>query len=209
VARLEAGGAAYALVPLPFFLKHEKALRLAARAQAVPQGGHASEVWSLVAGKGRVRAAAALDGYEILSLAGYAPRFVTGTALGAWGRPPGTAKVVATSSALSGLKRAAEGDKVAVLLDGAQAAALSALPFAAELEVVARSAPVPAVLFCSVGASGSPPSQADVVKALLALGDRPVGSAALSGLRIQEFVAVDEGALRRARGGYEGVLAAP
>lgn len=202
VSELGRPEATFALVPLCFFLKHEKALGLVARAQAVPQGGAANEVWSLVAGKGRVTGAAALDGYELVSLAGYAPSFVKGAALGAWGKVPSTARVVASSSVLSGLRRAAAGEKVALLLDGAQSAALSSLPIAADLEVVARSAPLPSVVFCTVGGRAGDTKERDVVKALLELTDRPGGAAALSGLRIQEFLAVDEGALQRARSGY-------
>jgi hypothetical protein len=58
--RLGRSDAAFALVPLPFFLKHEKALKLVAQAQASPQGGEATETWSLVTGKGRLTGAAGL-----------------------------------------------------------------------------------------------------------------------------------------------------
>ena len=68
VQRLGRPDAAFALVPLPFFLKYEAKLRLTARAQAVMQGGTASEAWSLVAGKGRLSSAAALEDLAVPSV---------------------------------------------------------------------------------------------------------------------------------------------
>jgi hypothetical protein len=205
--RLGHPDAAFALVPLPFFLKHEKALRLVARAQASPQGGEATETWSLVTGKGRLTGAAGLDGWEIVSLAAYAPDFVRGAALGAWGKVPATTRIVPTGAVISALRRAATGEKVAVLLDHAQAAALDSLPFFADLEVVTRSAPMPGVVFCTVARRAGESRESAVVKALLELGARPAGAAALSGLRLQAFESVDEAGLARARQGYAAALA--
>lgn len=200
--RLSRPDAAFALVPLSFFLKHENALGLVSRAQAVPQGGEANETWSLVAGKGRLLGAAGLDGWQIVSRAGYAPRFVKGAALGSWGKVPASARVVASSAVLSDLEKAAAGEKVALLLDPAQAAVLSSLPFAAQLEVVTRSAPMPAVVFCTVAGRAGGEREGAVAKAILELERHPGGPAALLAVRIQEFVPVDEAALKRARSGY-------
>jgi hypothetical protein len=202
VERLGQPDAAFALVPLPFFLKHETALKLVASVQAVPQGGASTEVWSLVAGKGRVSGPAALDGWELVSLAGYAPSFVRGSALGAWGKVPASARVAASGAVLSALHKAALGEKVAVLLDGAQAAAVDSLPFAADLEVVTRSAPMPAVVFCAVSGRGGPLRERAIVKALLELEARPAGAAAVSALRLQGFEPVDQASLTRARKAY-------
>src|SRR5262249_5341563 len=69
VKRLGEADAALLLSPLPFFLKYEETLRLSARAQAVMQGGAPSEAWSLVAGKGRLKSAEALAGFELVSAA--------------------------------------------------------------------------------------------------------------------------------------------
>ena len=52
---------------------------------------------------------------------------------------------------LSALRRVVKGEDVAVLLDGAQGDALPTLPFAAELEVLARSEPLPAAVVATVG----------------------------------------------------------
>ncbi len=82
-----------------------------------------------------------LAGYEILSLAGYAPRFVRGPALGEWGALPRGVTITFSPAVLTGLRKASGGAKVAVLLDSAQAAALPTLPYAAKLKVVARSRP--------------------------------------------------------------------
>src|SRR5512141_181508 len=93
VARLRAPDAAIALVSLPFFLKHEKALALKAQLSPVLQGGAATERWALVAKKGKASSPAALDGFTILSSAGFAPAFVRGAALGGWGKLPASVRV--------------------------------------------------------------------------------------------------------------------
>jgi hypothetical protein len=129
-----------ALTPLPFFLKHAAALKLAPRLGVEAQG-KATETWSLVAKKGRLASPAALAGMTVSSIAGYAPEFVRGAVAG-WGRLPADAKVVESSQVLSALRKAASGGDVALLLDGSQAAALPTLPFAGELEVVARAGPL-------------------------------------------------------------------
>ena len=204
--RLARPDAAFALVPLPFFLKHEKALKLVAHAQASPQGGEATETWSLVAGKGKLAGAAGLEGWEIVSLAAYAPAFVRGSVLGAWGKVPASTRLVASGAVLSALRRAATGEKVAVLLDRAQAAALDALPFYSDLEVVTRSAAMPGVVFCAVAGRAGDARERPLLKALLELEARAAGAAALSGLRLQAFEPVDEAGLGRARQGYAAAL---
>lgn len=149
VARLREGDAGVALVTLPFFLQHGAALGLSPRLQVEVAGSGLTERWALVARKGRVAAPADLAGLTVLSSAGYAAGFVRG-APGAWGRLPEAARVATTGQVLSALRKAAGGADVAVLLDGAQAAALGGLPFAADLEVLARSAPVPTALVVTV-----------------------------------------------------------
>jgi hypothetical protein len=150
VARLTEGGAGIAIVTLPFFVKHGEALKLVPRMQVEQKGTGLTETWSLVAKKARVSSPASLAGFTVASIAGYAPRFVRGT-LAAWGTVPEGVKVVPTKQVLSALRRAAAGEDVAVFLDGTQGAALGSLPFAAELEVVARSEPLPAAFVCTVG----------------------------------------------------------
>ena len=204
--RLARPDAAFALVPLPFFLKHEKALKLVAHAQALPQGGEATETWSLVAGKGRLAGAAALDGWELVSLAAYAPAFVRGSALGVWGKVPATTRLLASGAVLSALRQAATGERVAALLDSAQAAALDSLPFYQDLEVVTRSAPMPGVVFCTAAGRAGEVREHALLKALLELAARPAGAAALSGLRLSAFEPVDEAGLARARQGYAAAL---
>jgi hypothetical protein len=199
VARLERPDAAVALVTLPFYAKHGSALRLAARLAVVTQGQQLpSEVWTLVAGKGRIASPAALAGFTVASTAGYAPGFVRGVLAG-WGPLPDGAQVVQSSQVLSALRKAASGADVAVLLDGAQSAALGSLPFADELEVVARSAPVPSAVVATVGDRLSPARWRALEKALLALPSAPGGGAALEGLRMARFVPLDPGAIAAAR----------
>ena len=198
VARLGQPDAAVALVSLPFFLRHGAALGLVPRLQAELAGQGLTERWSLVARKGRVARPADLAGLTVLSTAGYAPDFVRG-ALGPWGRLPGAAAVAPTAQVLSALRKAAKGEAVAVLLDGAQAEALATLPFAADLEVVARSAPVPTSLVATVGTRLAGARWAALEKAFLSVAADPGGAAALAGVRMARFAPVDAAALAAAR----------
>ena len=202
VARLRAKDAAVAMVSLPFFLKHEKDLALRPELEPVQQGAAATERWSLVARKGRVASAAALDGFTILSSAGFAPAFVRGPALGAFGKLPRSVKIVQSAAVLSGLRRAAAGEPVAILLDGAQAAALPTLPFAADLEVVARSPELPSGVIATVDRRLAPARWTKIAAALRDLPSAPAGAEALAGIRMARFVPLDAKALAAARSAY-------
>lgn len=191
--RLAEPGTVGALVPLPFFLKHEAALKLVARLQVETQTG-ATEVWSLVAKKGRVKGPESLQGFTVYSIAGYAPEFVR-AAPGAWGRIPETVRVVESSQVLSSLRKVSSGADVAVLLDSAQAEALPTLPFADQLETVAKSEPLPGAVVASVQKRLSP----NVEKALLGLGGDAKGKVALEGIRMRRFLPIDASALESAR----------
>lgn len=202
VARLRAPDAAIAMVSLPFFLKHARELSLRAELQPVPQGADAGERWSLVARRGRVTSPAALDGFTLLSSAGYAPAFVRGPALGAWGKLPASVKISASAAVLSGLRRAAAGEPVALLLDGAQAAALATLPFASELEVVARSPALPAGVVAAVDRRVPAPRWKKLAAALQALAGEAAGAEALAAIRMSRFVPLETKALAAAQRAY-------
>ena len=207
--RLARADAGFALVPLPFFLKHEVRLKLVAQAQAVAEGGRAQETWALVAAKGKVTGPAVLDGWEIVSSAAYAPGFVRGTALRAWGPVPAGARLVASGAVLSALRRAAAGEKVALVLDSAETAALPSLPFAKELEVVTRSPAMPATLVCSLTGRVGPARIEQAKKGLLDLVHRPSGAAALAAMRTESFASLDTESLGRARAAYLAVKDSP
>lgn len=209
LSRLARPDAAFAFVPLSFFLQHEKALGLSPLAQAVRKGGEAKESWTLVAGKGKLASPAGLDGWQLVSLASYSPRFVRGTALGGWGPVPAGTKLLASGSVLSALRKAAAGEKVALLLDAEQAAGLSSLPFAAQLEVVHRSATVPVSVFCAVGGRAPKPRQKAVAEALRKLDGGSAGASALAGIRVTRFVAVDEASLASARAAFAAAPEGP
>jgi hypothetical protein len=202
VKRLRAPDAALALVSLPFYLKHEKELGLKARLQAVAKGRPPLEVWTLVAKKGRVTGPQALEGFTISSSAGFAPGFVRGPALGGFGPLPAGVRVAQSAQVLSALRRAASGDPTAVLLDGAQGAALASLPFAGELEAVTRSAPLPAGIVATVDARLPAKAWSAVDAALRALPSDPAGASAIAGLQMERFTPVDEAALGAAREAY-------
>ena len=202
VERLRAKDAAAALVSLPFYLKHERDLALRAHLQAVAKGRPDLERWALLAKKGRVATPAALDGFTLVSSAAFAPAFLRGPALGGYGPLPASVRVVQSGSVLSSLRRAAAGEPVAVLVDGAQGAALSSLPFASELEAVTRSPPLPAGVVAAVDARLAPKAWSAVEAALLALPSDARGASALDALRTARFTPVDEGALAAARKAY-------
>lgn len=205
LVRLAQPDAAVTLVPLPFWLKHRAALGLAPRLQAIQQGGEIAEAWSLVVPAAADARPSDLAGYQVLSLAGYAPRFVRGPVLGEWGTLPPDVTIRFSQAVLSGLRKASAGAKVAVLLDRAQAAALPSLPYAAKLKVATRSRPLPVAVLCTVGERMPAARRAALVKALAALGSRPGEMDVLAGVRMRRFVAVDQQALDAARAAFEAV----
>ena len=207
--RLARPDSGFLFAPLPFYLAHEAPLRLVARAQAVMEGGRPTEEDALVAGKGKLSGPAALSGWEILGTVGYSPRFVRGPVLGSWGELPPTTKIVFSGAVLSALRRSVAGEKVAVLLDRSQAAGLASLPFGGELEVVARSGPLPAFIVATVGDRVLPPRVDQITKALLGLAARADGAAVLSSLRLARFVPLDHAGLGKARRAYAAVAARP
>ena len=199
VDRLAASDAAVALVALPFWLEHRAALELAPHLQAVEEGGDAVEAWTLVAPAGVVSGAPGLAGFELVTISGYAPRFVRGPALGPWGDLPADVRIVSSNNVLSAMRRASQGNKVAVLLDRASAAAVPTLPFASKLQVVTRSAPLPVAVLSVVGDRVPAAKLKALLKGLTSLETTPSGKLALAGVRLTRFVAADQAALTRAR----------
>lgn len=202
IARLKSKTPSFALVPLPFYLSHAHELKLTARAQAVEKDGQPLVSWTLVAKKGRVISASTLSGFTLVSLAAYNPDFIRNVALVNWGRLPADVTFAATGQVLSALRKAASGDDVAVLLDASQTASLSTLPFAAELEVVTTSPPVPGIVVCTVGTSIGPAETKQFVAGVLKLNETPEGLSALDAVRMAKFVPLDAKALDAARAAY-------
>jgi len=197
--RLAASDAALLLAPLPLWLKHRGGLALQPHLQAVEEGGEAAEAWTLVAPSGAVTGPAGLAGFELTSIAGYSPRFIRGTVLGGWGELPPTVTIAFSNAVVSGLRRASAGGKVAVLLDRAQAAALPTLPFAARLQVVTRSMPLPVSVLSVVRGRLPAARLASLLKGFTTLTGAPAGRDALAGVRLARFVPADQAALVRAR----------
>ena len=190
VNRLVADDAAIALVPLPVFLQHGATLGLKPRLETEQDSG-GTEVWSLVAKKGAIASPASLEGWELTGKSGYAPGFVRGPVLRAWGVVPATARITFSAGILSVLRRVAAGEKIAAILDGEQTASLAALPFANDLEVVARSKPLPFSVLCIVRDHLAPAEAEGLVKALLRLHETEEGKGALKTMRIKRFLPVD------------------
>lgn len=188
------GEAAVGMVALPFFVQHGRALGMTPQLVVEQKGLGPTERWALVAKKGRVTRPADVARLTVFSLAGYAPGFVRNVLAPEWRLPEAT-PVTASAQVLSALRRASQGEDVAVLLDGAQGNALPTLPFAAELEVVARSAPLPAALVVRVGKRLGASRWAVLEKAFLALPGEPAGAAALEGIRMVGFTPVSAATL--------------
>jgi hypothetical protein len=198
LARLAEQDAAVALVPLPFFVKHRDALKLTARMQVQMKGSAATEVWSLVVKKGKVTSPAGLEGYTIISTVGYSPDFVRGS-LGGWGRIPSSVAITQSALVISALRKAAAGEKLAVFVDAAQVASLGSLPFASEIEVVARSVPLPAGFVCTVGSRMKEARWTTLGAALEKLATDPQGQTVLDGIRMTAFSPVDAKTLEAVR----------
>ncbi len=196
--RLEQPDSVLAIVTLPYFAEFGADPPLKPRLQVVRESGP-TEVWSLVAKRGRVTSAASLDGWEITGAIGYAPDFVRGTLLAAWGTLPASARVAFTTGVLSALRRAASGENVAVLLDRDQEKALAGLPFGKDLDVVFRSKPLPGTLLCTVGDRLPEGQAAALIKALLRLHKSPEGAEILKAMQIVRFEPVEGAAIEGLR----------
>jgi hypothetical protein len=174
-------------VPYPFFVEHAGELHLTPLVQADVVDVGPQQRWTLIAKSGRVAAPASMQGYTILSVAGYAPNFVRRVALEGWTLPPDV-KIESTGQVLSALRRVAAGEPVAVLLDQTQAGALGTLPFASQVKAVTQSAELPVALVAVVD-SRLPAGRAEALKAgLLKMGHAPGSTDALAPLRLRGFV---------------------
>jgi len=194
VTRLKAAG--IAMVSLPFFLQHEQALGLHARLQVVEKGRAALERWALVAQKGKVTSAGGLAGFTIATNIAFAPGFIRGTVLGGFGALPASAKIVQSTAVLSSLRKAANGDPIAVLVDATQEASLASLPFGAKLEVIAHSPPVPAGVIATIDARLTEATWQALSRSLLGLSQ---DHAAAETIQLTGFVPLDDKALGAAR----------
>jgi hypothetical protein len=187
LAKLKGADAVLAFVPYPFFVEHAAELHLTPLVQADVSDVGPQQRWTLVAKAGRITGPASMAGFTLLSAAGYAPDFVRHSALKDWALPPDV-KIESTGQILSALRRVAAGEAVAALLDQTQAAALSTLPFAAELKAVTQSAEMP-VAFITVVGSRVPAGRAHALQqALLKMGPAAGGADSLTPLRLHGFV---------------------
>jgi hypothetical protein len=188
LTKLRLADSVLAFVPYAFYVQYGAQLHLAPLAQADVSDVGTQERWTLV-GKagGGVTDGASMAGYTIVSAAGYAPEFVEHVALHTWNLPADI-KIESSGQVLSALRRAAGGEKVVVLLDQTQTAALPSLPFAAQLKTLTQSAPLP-VAIVSVVDARLPAARAKAFQAgLLKLNTQSGGAEALSALHLKGFV---------------------
>jgi hypothetical protein len=187
LARLAQPQAVVAFMPWPFYVQHAAQFHFKPLAQAdvLPVG--TTQRWTLVMQNGHAPPPAGLAGMNLISTAAYAPDFVRSVA--APGQPwPADVTLTASGQVLSGLRRAANGEPVALLLDQEQAAALPGLPFAAQLQSSVTSQPVPVALVAVVDGR-LPAARAEALKsALLKLSASSEGQAMLGRLRLKGFV---------------------
>ena len=187
LAKLGGTDSVLTFVPYAFYVQHAASLRLTPLAQADVLGVGTQEKWTLVAKAGPVTGPAAMTGYTILSVAGYAPEFVRHAALRDWTLPPDI-KIEATGQILSALRRVVSGEPVVALLDQTQAAALPTLPFAAQLKTLTQSAALPVALIAVVDARLPDPRAKAFQAALLKLNSTRGGADMLASLRLKGFV---------------------
>jgi hypothetical protein len=187
VERLKGDDVVAVLVPIPFWAEYHEELKLERMLRIVQEEG-SEEVWSLAAKKGRVSSPASLEEWELAGMPGYAPAFVR-QLLEKWGALPESTQIRFTSRVLGALRRAARGEDVAVLLDRAQAKALPALPFGAELEVIHTADPVPASFLCTVGDPTDDQKTLSLLAALLHLHEDERFQEALADMRVKRFEA--------------------
>jgi hypothetical protein len=179
---------ALAFVPYAFYVQHAAALHLAPLAQADVAGVGTQEHWTLV-GKagGPVTGPATMTGYTILSVAGYAPEFVRRSALASW-TLPADAKIEASGQILSALRRVASGEPVLALLDQTQTAALSTLPFAAQIKTLAQSTALPVALITVVDSRLPEARAKEFQAALIKMNSTSGGAQMLVSLKLKGFV---------------------
>ncbi len=196
LARLKSDDAVAAMVTLPFYLRHREELGLKPLLAGVA-AGEGDGAWSLVAVKGQLNDPVDLDGWTVAGLPAYHPGLVKGPVLSGWGELPPSAHIEFTSRALSALRKASRGDKVAVLLDQAQVDALPSLPYGESLEVVHVSGPMPTSLLCAVGGRLPAERLSRLVQAVRTLHEDPDGIALLKTIRMERFRELDHSELKR------------
>lgn len=200
---LRTAGTLFGVVPVPFFVAHGQELGLEPRLGIVTTTGQ-PERYALAVRKGTAAQAADLAGWEVTGAAGYAAGFVRRLFGKEFGLLPEDARVTFTASPLQALRRAAAGEKLAVVLDAAQSASLSNLPFGKDLQILARSEPLPSGLVCALKAPGAGGAKtvASILKGLERLPKSAEGSAALLAIRVERFEAIDAARVARLRADY-------
>lgn len=202
-AHLQESTSVLAVVPFSFYWMYRGELDLRPVLQVARDQG-ATETWSLIAHRGRITRPADLDGWELTGLPGYAPAFVRGPLLSDWGELPASLRITPATRVLAALRRAAADEEVAVLLDPAQEAALSSLPFSGDLEVVMQSPELPGFLICAVGGRLGDDRLSSVRRALLGLHKKKEGREILESMRMVRFQEIDRRELEENAGASTG-----
>lgn len=178
------------IVTLPFYLEHVRELGLHARLVAVQKGRPALDRWAVVVKKGRAADPSGLKSFTITSAVAFAPGFIRGVVLG--GKAISDVKLKQSTAVLSALRHAADGDPVAVVIDGATEASLATLPFGKDLEIIWHSPSLPAAVIVTIDKKLDDKAWAPLEKAFLALANDAAGAAALDAVRMATFVALDD-----------------
>ena len=136
---------------------------------------------------------------------GYSSRFVRRVALAKWGELRADVRIRFNPRVLSVLRESSQGAKVAAILDRAQTDALASLPYANDLEVVARSRPLVGTVLCRVRGRLSDATADEIKDAFLELERLEGGRALLDTLRILRFELLDTEELSRIERMFAGV----
>lgn len=192
---LEDGKAVVALLSLSAYLQFLEGAKAIPVALPVISAGARGE-WALVSGRNKIKKAGDLAGWELSSRSGFANDFIQVLFSEFWEPLPSEARLVFNPRSLAALRRAAAGEKVAVLLDADEAAALENLPFFAQLEVVFRTEPLPKSVFVLLTADSriGRSKLAANLSAVLSRFDRSAsGSGILGEMQIEKFEAITAG----------------
>lgn len=185
----EAGTVDLAMVSAPVYFEYGERFLLSPVMQATrvePSTGQ----WTLVAGRDKIGDASALSGWTLGSHAGFSQEFVH-RMLAGYGTLPADTTIVFQTRLRSALRKASNGEPIAILLDGTQAAALDSLSFVDQLEVLHRSDPLPSNVVCLVGDRFDEATRKRWLRALWSLADTHQGKGILEEMRLKGFEPID------------------
>ena len=191
----------FLIVPMPIFLSHREESAWTPLRVVVTDSGDAQR-YTLFGPPGATLET--LKGATLEGETAYDPAFVAGVVLD---RAQVELTLHPTARALSAVRRALKGERLAVLLDEEQRQGLASLPQGSTLAKLAESEWMPAGVVVAAQAA-SAADRAALEKALDRAGKDPAAAELLKTMKIRRFEKVDAQRLSRLRARYEKGLAA-